>query len=161
MPMQELRAARNVLRLVQSLHLRGYQQLRVCSGMSPSGAHWRCAITPRSNVLRSHGAMIANYELAAHYSSADGRAYFNWNDAARAQPDELANLFIKRFPSLVEAGRGSDWAYVGWFIEMLHLTYPAAMPIAYADWELPADCLSTVGSPKAIRVPLPPGGEHD
>ena len=162
MPAPGSQPQRNVLRLVQSLHLRGYQRLRIAPSMSPSGMHWRCAITPVSNILRAHGAMLAHHDrLAAHYTSADGRAYFGWTDATHQGPDRLAEWFVARFPEIAEAGRGSDWLYAGWYVEMLHLTYPASFPIAFADWETPANCLATVGDAGPARVPLPPPGEAD
>ncbi|HEU0034750.1 MAG TPA: hypothetical protein VFQ53_29200 [Kofleriaceae bacterium] len=144
---------------MQELHLRGYQRLRISPGMSPSGMHWRCAIAPVTNILRRHGALIANHAApAAQYSSSDPN-FFEWPDTTHASPSHLAELFIERFPSLLDAGRGSDWLYAGWYVEMLHLTYPDALPIAYADWELPSDQLATVGSERRIRIPMPPPGE--
>lgn len=59
MEAQQRRALR-VLRIVHELHKQGYQLLRIAPGMSASGCHWRCAITPRSNVLESHGAKLAD-----------------------------------------------------------------------------------------------------
>jgi hypothetical protein len=88
-----------------------------------------------------------------------GRDNCGWKDARHGDPDRLAELFLARLPEIAAAGRGSDWLYAGWYIERLHLTYPAAFPIAYADWELPADCLTTIGDGEAVRVPLPPPGE--
>ena len=70
----------------------------------------------------------------------------------------LAELFIDRFPEIAEAGRGSDWLYVGWYLEMLHLTYPDSLPIAYADWDLPKDCLASTGGKQGVRIPSPPPG---
>lgn len=160
MPNGAYRAERNVLRLVQSLHLRGYQRLRIAPAMAPSGGYWRCTITPVSNILRTHGARTADFDrLTAHYSSGAEREYFGWSDAKHASPDRLAELFTSRFPAIAEAGRGSDWLYAGWYIEMLHLTYPTSLPIADADWETPHDCLVTVGDPADVRIPLPPPGE--
>jgi len=59
---------------------------------------------------------------------------------------------------LAEAGKGMDLAYAGWYMEMLQLTCPDALPIAYADYYLPKDYLSTVGGKADIRIPLPPPG---
>lgn len=96
--------------------------------------------------------------LAAHYTSSDERKYFGWDDAAHATPSRLAELFIERFPGIVQAGMGSDWVYAGWYLEMLSLTYPDNFPIAYADWELPTDCVSSIGRNRDLRIPLPPAG---
>ena len=61
--------------------------------------------------------------LVAHYTSAAGAEFFDWTDAALDSPSGLARKFIGRFAQIVEAGRGSDWLYAGWYVEMLHLTY--------------------------------------
>ncbi|MBI5306956.1 MAG: hypothetical protein HZB37_01110 [Planctomycetes bacterium] len=145
--------------MVAELHLRGYQRLRIAPGMSPSGCHWRCTITPVNNISRNHGARIASWGiLSADYTSGQGQNYFGWKDASHANPNQLADLFIKRFPRIAEAGYGSDWIYAGWYIEMLHLTYPDSFPIAYADWDLPDDYLLSTGKDNKVRIPLPPPG---
>jgi hypothetical protein len=102
--------------------------------------------------------MISGDNLVARYTSGQGRKYFDWKDATHASPSRMADLFIKRFPEIAEAGRGSDWEYAGWYLEMLHLTYPKSFPIAYADWELPSDCLMTTDMNNGNRLPLPPVG---
>ena len=161
---QQALTARKVLLLVSELHLRGLQFLRACVMMSPSGTSWRCSIAPVSLVAIENGALLsqAGWEsnLAAHYTSAAGDEYFGWHDAGHDTPSELARKFIERFPEIVDAGRGSDWLYAGWFVEMLHLTYPYDVPYAMADWDTPDDYLETVSpvEDKDVRVPLPPPG---
>jgi hypothetical protein len=161
--LEQIQAGRVLLRLVQGLHLRGYQRLRIAPGMAPSGLHWRCAITAVTNIRRSHGAEIASRKIPTeHYSSSSGRTYFGWDDSAHADPDRLAERFIARFPELVAEARGRDWAYVGWYTEMMNLTYPASLPIAYADYELPAALMTAVGDGASeLTIPLPPPGEAD
>lgn len=150
---------RKILRMVSELHLRGFQKLRIAPGMAPSGMYWRCSITSVNNISNRNGAKLLTWEkLSAHYTSADERKYFGWENVAHVTPSRLADLFVKRFPKIVDSGEGSDWAYAGWFIEMLHLTYPNELPIAYADWSLPRDYLTTVGERDDVRIPLPPPG---
>jgi hypothetical protein len=151
--------------MLSELHVRGYQRLRMAPGMSPSGMHWRCTITPVQNVLRSNGARIASWDtLTAHYTSADERRYFGWTDAAHASPSRLAEMFIERLPAVAAAGYGEDWLYAGWYQHMVHWTYPDAFPIAYADWydEPAGGRLSTIGGEPAGRlISAPPPGEAD
>jgi len=155
----EYRICRKVLRMVTELHVRGFQRLRIAPGMSPSGGSWRCSITPVTNISGRHGArMLSGDRLAAHYTSAQQGKYFDWPDAAHVTPSRLADLFIERFPRIVEAGRGAEWVYAGGYLEMLHLTYPDSFPIAYADKELPGDCLASTGGRSNLRIPLPPPG---
>jgi hypothetical protein len=107
--------------------------------------------------------------LCARYSSADGNQYFGWEDAhrdtARELADksrELADKFIERFPVIARLGQGQDWAYAGWYVQMMGLVERGAFPIAYADWEFSEDSASlpTTGSPKET-LPVPPGGDGE
>lgn len=153
------RVCRKVLRMVHELHLRGYQLVRIAPGLNPSGTSWRCSVAPAANVLVSHGARLKDFERAAvHYSAADERHYFGWRDASHVTPSGLADRFEERFPDLVQAGRGRDWVYVGWYVEMLGLTYPDALPIAYSDYYAADGFLPTVGPGRCPRIPMPPPG---
>ena len=158
----DYRAYREVLRLVQELHLRGYQRLRIAPGMSASGMHWRCAVTPVTNILKSHGARLRDDDdLVAHYSSGMGRELFGWRDAPGRQPSRLAEMFLERFPEVAAAGAGSDWPYAGWYVEMLHLTWPDCLPYCYSDWvDDDVQIMRTVGE-RRVLIPLPPPGEAE
>jgi hypothetical protein len=156
----DIRRGRKVLRMVAELHVRGYQRLRIAPGMAPSGCYWRCSVAPVLNVLVSHGARLADFDgMVAHYSSGMENRYFDWQDSPGMSPSWLADRFIERFPRIVAEGKGRDWLYAGWLVEILHLTYPDVLPIAYADWELPENAMMTVGARSDIHVPLPPPGE--
>ena len=154
-----LRRALRVLRLVHEFHKREYQLLRIAPGMSPSGCHWRCALTPRSNILRSNGAMIADFDrLTAHYTSGQENQYFGWRDAQYDTVVKLADRFSQRFPEIVEASRGDDWSYSGWYVRMLGYAERGQFPIAYADWELDdSRFLPLLGGESDL--PLPPPGD--
>lgn len=154
---------RKVLLLVLELHLRGYQRLRIAPGMSASGVYWRCSIAPVSLISAGHGARMTRFDdrAAALYTSGQGDAYFGWDDASHATASGLARRFLERFPMIADAGRGRDWMYSGWYVEMLHRTYPNAFPYAYADWETPNTHIPTIaiGIDRRVEVPLPPPGE--
>ena len=158
---------RTVLVLVHELHLRGHQRLRAIPAMEPSGRYWRCAIAPGSLVSVDHGARLAvgvrDDPRIATYTSRDQNRYFEWTDIyPYATPKELAMHFVERFPEVVEAGRGSDWPYAGWYMEMLRLTYPDQFPYAVARCKVPDTYLPTASPAKdrlKVRIALPPPGE--
>lgn len=159
---------RAILLMVHELHLRGYQRLRIAPGMAPSGMHWRCSVAPVSLISSSHGARVHSKQcwdpLIAHYTTGQGTSYFDWEDASHATPSSLATRFIERMPQTANAGKGSDWLYAGWYIEMLHLTYPNHFPIVYADWPTEQNSIPTLsfgGSIDGPNIPLPPPGEAD
>jgi hypothetical protein len=88
--MADERRALRVLVMVPELHKAGYQYLRIAPAMSPSGCHWRCAISPASNKKKSHGAKTVNYsKTVAHYTSGPENEYFEWKDAKTDTAREL------------------------------------------------------------------------
>src|SRR5690349_20809912 len=117
---ESLRRCLRVLRIVHELHKRGYQLARIMPGLSPSGLHWRCTITPRSNILRRHGAMCWQFKKnTVLYTSAGGNEYFGWPDAQDYTVRQLADRFIERYPEIAKAAYGDDWRYAGWYVKML------------------------------------------
>jgi hypothetical protein len=156
----EIRIPRKIVRMVAELHVRGYQWLRLVPFIYDLGS-WRGGITPVSNILARHGAMAADYDQAIlpQYTSASMREYFGWKDARHATPSQLAELFIERFPRVAREGYGSDWMYAGWYSEMLHLTHPGTLPIAYGNMSGPSETqMLWVGEPPVRSIPLPPPG---
>lgn len=167
---QDARASRKVLVMVAELHLRGYQRLRILPYMAPSGMAWRCAIGPAALFSEDGFELDESGGLGVttvSYASASVAEYFNWTDAKYETASGLARLFIKRFPQIVAAAKGSDWTYAGWYVEMLGLTYPNRFPYAFADWDGPEEwenrtswrttIISNAGGDDAqTRIPLPP-----
>jgi hypothetical protein len=150
-----------LLLMVAELHRLGYQRLRIEPAMAASGVHWRCALASAAQFGVRHGALLAENGPVARYSTGQGRAYFDWPDAADDTPAQLARKFIERFPEIATQSQGADVAYADWYAEMLRLTEPDGAPIAYADWELDPSVLMVVGEVARVSVPLPPGGEYD
>lgn len=154
------RRSLRILKMVSHLHRHGYQLIRIAPYLAPSGLHWRCDITDRSNILDSHGAVIVNESLnTANYSSSMENHYFDWIDAKNDSSRELANKFIKRFPTICEQGLGIDYEYAGWYVQMLGFAEKGYFPYAFSDSEdeyddrnlyLTGDCDET--------LPLPPLG---
>ena len=149
--------------MVGELHKRGYERLRISPGMSPSGMHWRCSITPDTNISPRNGALIVAFsEKGAHYSSSQLNQYFQWTDAALSDVEDLADKFIERFPAICKAGKGEDRNYREWYSSLLRVTEHGAFPIAYADWPLEEGYLTLVrgGDTFWMRLP-PPGKAHE
>jgi len=152
-----IRACRKVLRMVSELHLRGYQRLRIYTGLSPSGAYWRCYVLPADRFdVRQPWEVPDPVSDEVGYSSADGRKYFGLHGVEHAHPGRLADRFIETFPRLVGAGEGRDWSYAGWYVEMLHLTYPDVLPVMFEDYLKITDHVPCRGRRERVEVPLPP-----
>lgn len=155
----DVKTYRKVLLLVSELHVRGYQRVRIAPGMSPSGCSWRCSVAPVTNISDRNGARLVDLEgLVAHYSSGSEARYFDWSHCQHSTPSQLATRFVECFPAIVASGCGRDWMYVGWYQEMLSITYPDLLPVAY-DSDGPTDRLTTIGDRRGVTIPLPPPGE--
>ena len=153
-----MRCALAVLEMVQFLHERGYERIRISPGMSPSGNCWRCLITHRGNIQENHGAMPVDFDAdSAHYTTGAGSRYFAWEDAHEDRPSELADRFIQRFPEIAKKGQGKDPEYVRWYRKMLELAKEGALPVAYEDWDDEPDprWLPTTGD-GLTKLPMPP-----
>ena len=159
-PQPEIRRARLVLLMLHELHKAGYQRLRIAPGMAASGCYWRCAITPITNILKTHGAMLRDSSTdAAHYSTGMQNKYFRWEDAQKDTARQLAAKFIERFPDIVQKGFGRDWEYAGWYVEMLGLAENGHLPVAYADWY--GENPNYLAKDAERELPFPPPGEAE
>jgi uracil-DNA glycosylase len=148
--------------MVQRLHQRGYEQLRIAPGWSPSGTSWRCAVSSRDAFSAAHGARLENFSSAdAVYTSSMRSAYFGWSDAHDDDAAALAVRFETRFPAVAAAARGPDASYVRWFDQMLRLTAPVGLPFAFADWEMRDDVLEVNDAGTLDAVPLPPNVRNE
>lgn len=154
------RNATAVLMMVSELHKLGYQRLRICPGMSPSGMYWRCSVTNVENIKSDHGALMVDESAdVVTYSSGAGSHFFGWDDTSGDGPEDLARKFVERFPVVARLGRGDDEDYAQWYDEVINVAQAGDLPYAYSDWlDEPEDgILPTVGG--ASRLVMPPGGE--
>jgi hypothetical protein len=159
------RRALRVLRVVHELHKQGHQLLRIAPGMAPSGLSWRCAISPRFNILKSHGAMLKDFDrCTAHYTSAQENEYFGWRDAKHDDVRQLTAKFSERFPEILEAGQGDDWNYAGWYVKMLGYAERGLFPVAYEDcwgYEDESDPRFLPLTAESSDLPMPPPGDAE
>jgi hypothetical protein len=156
-------AQRNALRLmgmVHELHKQGWQRLRIHSGMAPSGCYWRCAIFARDLTPKQQERYYKSpgpTNLVARYTSGQERHYFDWADCEKDDSRHLAQKFLQRFPKICKLGLGRDWAYAGWFTELLGHAENGRFPISYWDGmtdELERAVWLSFGD--EIPFPLPP-----
>jgi hypothetical protein len=153
-----------VFLMLEELHRRGYEQLRLVPGMSSSGLAYRSSISPAVNVSVTNGALAVDHELVAAHTSANGDALFQWADAAESSIAELARMFIRRYPKLAKLGRAPDPSYVSWFKTAAEFARRGDFPIAYDSESLGRiirlenRCyLPTLGN-SIEHLPMPPSG---
>jgi hypothetical protein len=155
-----------VFLMLEELHRRGYEQLRLVPGMSGTGLAYRSSITAALNVYSDHGAMAVDQELVAAQTSANGEALFGWQDAADASLSELARMFIRRFAKVARLGRAPDAAYAAWFRSALACARSGDFPVAYDSESYGRTTFSegryylpTLGAEVDVLL-MPPAGLH-
>ena len=135
--MKELRR----LEMVEVLHRRGLQRLRITPSMAPSGLYWRLSV---------HAEGCDDVDRWTSGNPDDGL------DAAA-----LADRLVADHPALAEAGRGDDPAYAAWVSRTVELARQDRLPYFFADWETddiqgvpltgPEDGRPTLGEPPGGR----------
>lgn len=162
-------AAVRLVKMMVELHRRGYQQLRIFPYEYPIA--WRLFIAPRRYFSSRNGAYAAHSgDDGAIYSSSQELEYFGWPDAKHCDAEELAGLFMKRFPEICEEGFGPDWEYAGWLSQLSgHMSRTREIPFVMAEFFKPGPeditFLPLRGENGAVtHFPLPPpvdANRHD
>lgn len=152
---------RRILEGVRALHERGYHEIRVLPGMSPSGMHWRVSIARRSNQLVDDGYLgLRDWDAAINYTTGAGIEFAGSFVTPTTTADDVADMILAALPGLKPAA--DDAEYVAWYAGLLRLmgarpNPDGPLPIAYADyfderegWE--------IGWGSGVRYPHPPSG---
>lgn len=163
-----LRNSLRLLGMVHELHKQGWQRLRIRASLSGSGFHWRCAIYPKDlepSWLNYLNEDTGPFTTIALNTSANERNYFQWKDCTKDDARQLAAKFLERFPHLCEQGKGRDWAYAGWYAELLGHAEHGRLPLwewdTNGDAGLYAKMISAVWiDDKPFPFP-PPEGQED
>jgi hypothetical protein len=166
-----IRRSQRVIRMVSELHRMGFQRLRFMPYEYPLA--YRIEIAPVSCFSVVNGCQAKAAHPSVTYSSASENQYFEWSDAKSDDARELAIKFADRFPEIVRASVGRDWAYAGWLLELVGALekFPNRLPALFWEYSegspedmrsLPLKFYEGGGSDSADRVvavPLPPPGE--
>lgn len=144
-----------VMEMLAQLHQLGYERLRLCSGISPTGLNWRYGVAPASQ-FEANGYLLRGgfYPGAAFGTTRGDDAPFGWDGAEELGGVELASLFVERFPDVAAAGQGQDPSYKDWFASALAASRPDGAPVMFGeDVDVAADGYIMTGDK---RLPLPP-----
>lgn len=140
------------------LHDRGYQKLRLCTAIAPSGLNFRYIIALVSHFEANGMYFDYNYADEALLTSSNGMIPpFDWPEALDMDPQALADLFLLRRPELAAAGFGADLAYARWYKEMLEITRPNGLAIFYSDsFTALVHGIKVMNLNRDVKVPLAP-----
>jgi hypothetical protein len=134
------RRCHRVLRMIAILHGKGLHGLRFFPYEYPLA--YRIELYP-ARYAEADGVKYREQEMSsgmesrmiARHSGANGAKFFDWDDAQSADAQQLALLFIKRFPELCREAYHLDFAYVGWFATLLaHCDY-GFLPYLFGEYE--------------------------
>jgi ADP-ribosyl-[dinitrogen reductase] hydrolase len=128
------------LEMVEELHRRGLQRLRITPSMAPSGLYWRLSV---------HAEGCDDTDRWTSGNPDDGRT-----------AEQLADRFVAAHPALAEAGRGDDPAYAAWVSRVVELARQGRLAYFFADWETDDSDGVPLTGPDEGRPVLdePPGG---
>jgi hypothetical protein len=161
-----LAGCHKILQMVGNLHSRGYQRLRVFPWSR--GLSWVCDLAPADLFDPENGACMESKPeyysagLVARILSGNGCRPFGWKrDISRMAIPRIADLFLERHSLIARKSLGSDWAYAGWYQEMLMRTSAELLPLAYYRDEHENEVyrslrLCAFGEVQEGEMPLPP-----
>jgi len=168
----DIGACCRIIEAVIHLHDWGFGNLRVSTGLSPSGAHLRVWVLPSTLVSEYDGitplwcrqsTAEAEVEMCLAHTTGNADQPFGWSEAAAMDADELAGLMAARAPELINTAAGEDHEYREWLWTLLAAAYRSVFPIAFGDYI--ADPLAELaiagpgeGEMRGKALPLPPPG---
>ena len=144
-----------IIMFVHELHLRGYEQLRLFSGMSPNGNCWRWFLYPKvlmktDNAFELHGDCVPFICLRG--TTGDGRP-----KKQSIEPIDTALLENKDFFDLAKC---KDNEYVLWFQNLVKKAKEGQYPIAFDEFFYGEQWLFT-SSEKLTYPPFSPTNIDD
>lgn len=109
--------------MLSELHFRGYHLLRLLSG-APHGVY-HLGFTTKNNLMGTPSPQGSLVQVAN---------VVNWNQVLNDIPITDSEEFLAKYPEVASAGHGRDWAYVGWYTEMLaYALSRETLPVFYSD----------------------------
>jgi hypothetical protein len=121
-------SAYEVILFVHELHKKGYEQLRLVSGISPSGLSWRWMVFPKVFMIMGnsfeHNCDGVPFKYL-HGSTGEG---YPVNREVYSADD-----FIKGNEWYIELAKGSDQNYVKWFDNVFSHAQLNDFPIAFEE----------------------------
>lgn len=122
-------SAYEVVMLVHELHKRGYEQLRLFAGMSPSGMSWRWHLYPK--------ALMGDDNRFEHRKDTiPFECLRSSTGESRPEGRDLIDVeqVLREHAAFFEKAKGEDKAYVEWFQQIVDHAKNNEFPIAYCDY---------------------------
>ena len=138
--------AYEIIMMLDELHKRGYQQLRLLPSAAPNGISWKWAIYPK--LLMGNNNEFEKVGSHVPFESPHGSTFIS---KLKKNYVQMADLFIEKHYYYLELGKKPDPEYVEWFQIIVEHAQRGDYPHAYSDyhdfkeWEF--------GSRETLRYP--------
>lgn len=121
--------AYEIVMMLDELHKRGYQQLRLFCGYSPSGCSWRWMIF--SKLLLKDNDMLEHHVdclpfACPHGSTGAKRVGINYR--------QMADVFLDAYMPLAAVAKCPDPEYVQWFHDIVEKAQDNEFPVAFGEY---------------------------
>lgn len=151
----------NIIRMVAELHKRGYQRMRLCCSLSPSGCYLRTILTYKENVDSVTGCIVRDFfnfdekaeEKIVLISSP-------WKEHDKADAVDLAEMFLSLFPAFCCNCHGSDSEYVYWFEKVVKLADEGKFPVTMDDNGYDCRQIGYIYCGKGTKLAFAPTGNY-
>jgi len=141
--------AADIILMLDELHHRGYEGLRLLPGMSPNGCCWRWAIYPRK-WLKDDLYLLERCHDGVPFECPLGSIGYPEH---KADVVKMADDFMNAYPELCHDAHHPSPNYTEWFARLVEKAQSGVVPIAYADGWGPQDAWEFLdGEP----LPYPP-----
>ena len=143
--------------MVHLLHKEGYEQLRLCTAISPTGMSMRCMLTTKQNCSQMCGIMPIEDNPEEMVFMVDGMA--DWAPEKMSALD-MMEAFKRLYPTLLKQCKRLDPDYKEWFMLALDESQQNHFMYAMDDF---TDCLHEgyvmlTGVHDHRGLPFPPKG---
>ena len=134
--------AYEIIMMLNELHKRGYQHLRLLSGFSPTGCSWRWMIYPK--ILMKNEPRLERSNDFMPFECPYGST-----GSVRSDVDiiKLADVFEETYRSFCSIGKLPDSEYVEWFNEVVEQAQDDSFPIAFEEYFNAEEWKFTNGTP--------------
>lgn len=138
-----------IVMALDALHKKGYEQLRLISGMSPNGCAWRWHLYPKSY-------LDAVSEHDGHYNCISGPHPFPFGSTCESNPDVKVDTLVSAIETMyaetLSDAKFADPDYISWYQQIVEGAKNHCYPEAIGEWFNPDEGWS-LGSK---IIPWPP-----
>lgn len=133
---------KKLLFIVQELHHRGFEKLRVIPSLSNTGLAWRCSFICTDDIEKENITASTWIQSELKIDQEDDKSI-----------EDLANLFERYHPEFVFKCKGKNTDYKKWFSQMLRDLHPEELPYAFSDYFGPTNYWQTSQDHKIYTLP--------